>query len=72
MNGLGEEAGRALTEHPMIKAIAFVGESATGKLIMKQGADTLKRVHISNLAARTRWWSLPMPTSSAPPMPPPS
>ena len=45
VNGLGEEAGRALTEHPMIKAIAFVGESATGKLIMKQGADTLKRVH---------------------------
>jgi len=45
VNGFGEEAGRALTEHPMIKAIAFVGESATGKLIMKQGADTLKRVH---------------------------
>ena len=45
VNGFGEEAGRALTEHPMIKAIAFVGESATGKMIMKQGADTLKRVH---------------------------
>ena len=45
VNGVGEEAGRALTEHPAIKAIAFVGESATGKLIMRQGADTLKRVH---------------------------
>ena len=45
VNGIGEEAGKALTEHPAIKAIAFVGESATGKLIMKQGADTLKRVH---------------------------
>ena len=45
VNGLGEEAGRALTEHPDIKAIAFVGESRTGSMIMKQGADTLKRVH---------------------------
>lgn len=45
VNGLGEEAGRALTEHPDIKAIAFVGESRTGSAIMKQGADTLKRVH---------------------------
>ena len=45
VNGLGEEAGKALTEHPAIKAIAFVGESRTGSMIMKQGADTLKRVH---------------------------
>ncbi|MFK7754190.1 MAG: 5-carboxymethyl-2-hydroxymuconate semialdehyde dehydrogenase [Sedimentitalea sp.] len=45
VNGLGEEAGRALTEHPAIKAIAFVGETKTGSMIMKQGADTLKRVH---------------------------
>ena len=45
VNGMGEEAGKALTEHPDIKAIAFVGESKTGSMIMKQGADTLKRVH---------------------------
>jgi 5-carboxymethyl-2-hydroxymuconic-semialdehyde dehydrogenase len=45
VNGLGEEAGKALTEHPDIKAIGFVGESRTGSMIMKQGADTLKRVH---------------------------
>lgn len=45
VNGMGETAGRALTEHPMIKAIAFVGETKTGSMIMKQGADTLKRVH---------------------------
>ncbi|MCF6232338.1 MAG: 5-carboxymethyl-2-hydroxymuconate semialdehyde dehydrogenase [Rhodobacteraceae bacterium] len=45
VNGLGEQAGKALTEHPDIKAIAFVGESRTGSMIMKQGADTLKRVH---------------------------
>lgn len=45
VNGMGEDAGRALTRHPDIKAIAFVGESRTGSAIMKQGADTLKRVH---------------------------
>jgi 5-carboxymethyl-2-hydroxymuconate semialdehyde dehydrogenase len=45
VNGFGEEAGKALTEHPAIKAIGFVGESRTGSAIMRQGADTLKRVH---------------------------
>jgi 5-carboxymethyl-2-hydroxymuconic-semialdehyde dehydrogenase len=45
VNGLGDAAGKALTEHPAIKAIAFVGESATGSAIMAQGAPSLKRVH---------------------------
>lgn len=46
VNGFGEEAGKALCEHGLIKAIAFVGESRTGSLIVKQGADTLKRNHL--------------------------
>ena len=45
VNGLGEDAGKALTEHPDIKAIGFVGEGRTGSMIMAQGAVTLKRVH---------------------------
>ncbi|MDP1534642.1 MAG: aldehyde dehydrogenase family protein, partial [Rubrivivax sp.] len=45
VHGFGESAGKALTEHPSIKAIAFVGESVTGSHIMAQGAPTLKRVH---------------------------
>jgi 5-carboxymethyl-2-hydroxymuconic-semialdehyde dehydrogenase len=45
VHGLGETTGRALTEHPDIAAVAFVGESGTGSAIMRQGADTLKRVH---------------------------
>lgn len=45
VNGFGEEAGKALTEHPDIKAVAFVGESQTGSAIMAQGASSLKRVH---------------------------
>lgn len=45
VNGLGEGAGKALTEHRDIKAIGFVGETRTGSAIMQQGAATLKRVH---------------------------
>jgi len=45
VNGLGETTGKRLTEHRDIKAVAFVGESKTGSAIMRQGADTLKRVH---------------------------
>jgi len=45
VNGFGEDAGKALTEHPDIRAIGFVGESRTGSMIMRQGAETLKRVH---------------------------
>jgi 5-carboxymethyl-2-hydroxymuconic-semialdehyde dehydrogenase len=45
VQGYGETAGKALTEHPAIKAIGFVGESITGSMIMAQGAPTLKRVH---------------------------
>ncbi len=45
VHGLGEDAGKSLTEHPAIKAIAFVGESATGSRIQAQGAQTLKRLH---------------------------
>jgi 5-carboxymethyl-2-hydroxymuconic-semialdehyde dehydrogenase len=45
VHGLGEDAGKALTEHPDIKAIGFVGESETGSAIMAQGSSTLKRVH---------------------------
>ena len=45
VQGIGERAGVALTEHESIKAVAFIGESRTGSLIMAQGAGTLKRLH---------------------------
>lgn len=45
INGLGETTGKRLTEHKDIKAVAFVGESKTGSAIMRQGSETLKRVH---------------------------
>lgn len=46
VHGFGEKAGKALTENKNIKAIAFIGETTTGTYIMKQGAPTLKRVHL--------------------------
>ena len=46
VNGIGETTGKALTEHEAIRAVAFIGESRTGGLIMAQGAPTLKRVHL--------------------------
>jgi len=46
INGVGERTGKLLTEHPAIRATAFIGESKTGSLIMSQGAPTLKRVHL--------------------------
>ncbi|MGB1238351.1 MAG: 5-carboxymethyl-2-hydroxymuconate semialdehyde dehydrogenase [Pseudomonadales bacterium] len=46
VNGFGSEVGKALTEHEAIKAVALVGDSATGKLIQAQTANTLKRLHL--------------------------
>ena len=49
VQGFGETAGKALSEHPLIKAVALVGETTTGSQIVTQGAATLKRVHHGNL-----------------------
>lgn len=46
VQGYGEVVGKALCEHPAIKAIALVGETTTGRHVIRQGADTLKRVHL--------------------------
>lgn len=46
VNGFGESVGKRLTEHPAIKAVAFVGETVTGSHIMAQAAPTLKRLHL--------------------------
>jgi 5-carboxymethyl-2-hydroxymuconic-semialdehyde dehydrogenase len=46
VHGFGETAGKAITEHPAIKAVALVGGSATGSAIMAQSAPTLKRLHL--------------------------
>jgi betaine-aldehyde dehydrogenase len=38
------ECGEALTAHPLVKKITLIGSTATGKAIVRGGADTLKQV----------------------------
>jgi aldehyde dehydrogenase (NAD+) len=44
ITGPGSTVGRAIVEHPGIDKIAFTGDTATGRSIMKGAADTLKRI----------------------------
>jgi betaine-aldehyde dehydrogenase len=44
ITGFGETAGAPLVEHPDVNKIAFTGSAAVGKTIVKQAADTVKRV----------------------------
>lgn len=42
--GFGETAGDALVKHPDVNKIAFTGSTKVGKQIMKEAANTMKRV----------------------------
>src|ERR1700758_2919839 len=44
ITGFGESAGAPLVQHPAVNKIAFTGSAAVGKAIVKQAADTVKRV----------------------------
>lgn len=44
--GFGETAGTALVRHPDVDKIAFTGSTAVGKLIMRESAETLKKVSL--------------------------
>ena len=44
ITGPGSSVGQAIVEHPGVDKIAFTGDTATGKAIMKSAADTLKRI----------------------------
>lgn len=44
VHGQGGVVGTALTTHPEVDLISFTGSTATGKRIMKNGADSLKKV----------------------------
>jgi acyl-CoA reductase-like NAD-dependent aldehyde dehydrogenase len=44
--GLGERAGAALVKHPGVDKIAFTGSTAVGKLIMREAAESLKKVSL--------------------------
>lgn len=42
--GFGETAGDALVKHPHVNKIAFTGSTKVGKSIMKEAANTMKRI----------------------------
>jgi 5-carboxymethyl-2-hydroxymuconic-semialdehyde dehydrogenase len=42
VNGIGEEAGAALVEHPGTRLISFTGETTTGQTIFRSAATHLK------------------------------
>ena len=44
--GQGETAGDALVRHPEVAMLSLTGDVGTGKLIARNAADTLKRVHL--------------------------
>jgi acyl-CoA reductase-like NAD-dependent aldehyde dehydrogenase len=44
VQGVGEVAGAALVEHPLVDAISFTGSGETGRRIQAAAAATLKRV----------------------------
>jgi betaine-aldehyde dehydrogenase len=44
ITGFGETCGAPLVKHPDVNKIAFTGSAEVGKIIVKQAADTVKRV----------------------------
>ena len=42
VNGIGDEAGAALVEHPGTRLISFTGETTTGQIIFRSAATDLK------------------------------
>jgi 1-pyrroline dehydrogenase len=46
VTGDGVPVGDALVRHPAVSLVSLTGDTATGKLIAKNAADTVKRVHL--------------------------
>jgi acyl-CoA reductase-like NAD-dependent aldehyde dehydrogenase len=44
LTGFGETAGAPLVAHPGVDKVGFTGSREVGKIILRSGADTLKRV----------------------------
>src|SRR6202165_3875006 len=44
ITGFGESCGSPLVKHPDVNKIAFTGSASVGKIIVKEAADTVKRV----------------------------
>lgn len=44
VTGFGERAGAPIVRHPDVNKIAFTGSATVGKIIMREAAETVKRV----------------------------
>src|SRR5690349_210476 len=44
VTGFGESCGSPIVKHPDVNKVAFTGSAAVGKIIVKEAADTIKRV----------------------------
>jgi aminomuconate-semialdehyde/2-hydroxymuconate-6-semialdehyde dehydrogenase len=51
VQGRGDKAGRALVGHPGLSLISFMGKTTTGRDVLAQSAEFLKRTHLA-LGAR--------------------
>ena len=46
IQGLGHASGAAIVAHPDVDKIAFTGSTEVGKMIVRSGSDTLKRISL--------------------------
>ncbi len=46
ITGDAKQIGEALTRSPIVRALTFTGSTAVGKLLLKQSADTVKKVSL--------------------------
>lgn len=46
VTGPGETVGDALVQHPRVRLVSLTGDVETGKVVMRNAADRLKRVHL--------------------------
>src|SRR5439155_22874635 len=46
ITGRGSVVGAALCRHPDVALVSITGDTATGKIVAREAADTVKRVHL--------------------------
>lgn len=46
VQGIGPEVGAALVDHPLIAKLSFTGSTAVGRAVMRQAAESVKRVSL--------------------------
>ncbi len=46
VTGHNDTVGAALTSHPRVRMSSLTGDTATGKVVARAGADNLKRLHL--------------------------